>query len=594
MFAVVLVVFCAIGARFVQLQLLRHGKYHGIALDNTTRTVRISATRGTITDAHGAVLATNEPSYSVYVTPQWMGETQTDLFCELMGLKSEACDGFRERLRGFEGRRRTHQIRMFEDINRDQVAALETHARDLSGVDVVLRPRRTYPFASLGGHAIGYMNEVSAQDVTRDAYYRAGDMLGRTGVERAEERLLRGTRGMRQVRVYRRRSPSSELSGGTVWSSLLLNYQSPRAGADLRLTLDMKLMRIMDLAFRSHPAGGAVAVDVNTGRVRALYSKPAYDPNLMGGRLSHGDYKKLTENPFRPLIDRTVYESYFPGSTFKVVTLLAALEAGIVDTKQKYHCPGHLEIGSQRLRCTGVHGDVDLREAIVRSCNVYTWRLAEQLGLDRLRSYADRLGFGSRTGIGINSESKGFLATKKWYEERFGQFRIGFTLNASIGQGNTRSTLLQLAMAYAAIANGGYLLEPRLVDMVTEKDGTILRTAAKQLRRRIHMDPAHLGALRAGLVGVVYDRNGTAFDSRIERGVTFAGKTGTAQVSRQNRGTEREEFLSRDHAWFAGYAPAEQPEIALVVLVEHGGAGGKRAAPIASRIFKEYFSDEAQ
>ena len=311
----------------------------------------------------------------------------------------------------------------------------------------------------------------------------------------------------------------------------------------------------------------------------------------MSQGLSHDAYRKLTSDPFRPLIDRTVYESYFPGSTFKLVTILAALEAGIMKPHDHVHCPGYLEIGSQRLRCTGVHRKVNLKEAIVRSCNVYTWKLAESLGLDRLRAYARRLAFGARTGIGINSEASGFLATKKWYEERFGQFRIGFTLNASIGQGNTRTTLLQLAVAYAAIANGGTVLAPRLIERVTKRSGALIRETTTQVRSTIDIDPKHLNAVQDGLLGVVYDHNGTAYDARIEHGPRFAGKTGTAQVARRVAGADQPDFLNRDHAWFAGYAPAEDPQFALVVLVEHGGAGGKRAAPIASAIIRDYLSE---
>ena len=258
----------------------------------------------------------------------------------------------------------------------------------------------------------------------------------------------------------------------------------------------------------------------------------------------------------------------------------------------RVECHGFHEVGNRRFRCSAVHGDVDLRSALVQSCNVYIWKLAEQLGIDQLNRVARNFGFGARTGVGINSEAPGFLATRDWYENSGRRFMVGFTMNTAIGQGNTRVTLLQLAMAYAAIANGGTLYVPQLVERVESPGGQVIEAFEPQVRREVDVPPEHFASVLDGLYGVVNDPSGTAYDARIDGGVPVAGKTGTAQVQRRRTPSgeddERAWYFNRSHAWFAGFAPAGNPEIAVVVMVEHGGAGGRHAAPIAMQIFEDY------
>jgi penicillin-binding protein 2 len=354
----------------------------------------------------------------------------------------------------------------------------------------------------------------------------------------------------------------------------------------------MDLMRRVERAFRGHPTGAAVVVDVRNGQVRALFSKPAYDLNEMSGRLSVERAEDIEGNPFRPLIDKSIYESYFPGSTFKPISALAAMQDDILSTTDRFDCPGYYELGRRRFRCDHVHGETDLRKAIVQSCNVYFYRLAEQVGLDRLARFSRDFGLGEVSGIGINTEAAGFVPTRDWYKKRHGdQYRLGFTLNAAIGQGNTRLTLLQLALSYAAIANGGTLFAPQLVQAVEAPNGSVIEEFPPRVRRRVAVDPEPLAFVIDAMFGVVNDPNGTAHDSRITGGVPVAGKTGTAQVAKRKlqpgEDPKRAWFYRRSHAWFAGFAPADAPELAAVVLVEHGGSGGKYAAPIAMRILQE-------
>jgi penicillin-binding protein 2 len=369
--------------------------------------------------------------------------------------------------------------------------------------------------------------------------------------------------------------------------------REPNPGRDLKLTLDMDLMRVVERAFRGHPSGAAVVVDVRTGRVRALFSKPAYDLNEMSGRLTPERAAELANSPFRPLIDKTVYETYFPGSTFKPVSALAALQDGLLTPASHFDCPGFYDLGKRRFRCSHSHGEnIDMRKALIRSCNVYFYHLAEEVGIDRIANLSHDFGLGAVTGIGINTEAQGFVPTREWYMKQHGnQYHIGFTLNAAIGQGNTRVTLIQLAMAYAAIANGGTLYVPQLVQAVEAPDGSTIEEFPPRVRRRVSVDPVHLTYVIDGMFGAVNDPNGTAYDARIEGGVPVAGKTGTAQVSLGRLpgsvDVQNAWYYRRSHAWFAGFAPADDPELAIVVLVEHGGQGGKYSAPIAIRILQE-------
>ena len=591
----VALVFGALIVRIAQVQLFQRDRWSGIAQDNITKTLELRATRGVMRDVTGRVVASSRPSYDVHATPRLLRIPEdVDGIASLMGLSGEEKASLTRRLTDLPENRRTHQLELYSDISREQLAALETHLGELPALDIVTVPLRDYPYATLGAHLIGYLNEVNETDLTNASdpgIYRPGDRIGRSGLERRYENLLRGARGFRRLVVDAR---GRALEGTRPQSLEVDMLKKPVPGHDLQLTIDMQLMEAFDRAFRQHPSGAAVVVDIHTGAVRALYSKPVYDPNEMSSGLSTKRYEELTADPFRPLIDKTIYETYFPGSTFKIITALAALEDSVVDPMQRVECMGSIKIGRQKFRCTHRHEWVDLYESIVQSCNVYFWQLAEEVGLERINRYAEAFGFAERSGIGVNSEAKGFLATRDWYKEHYGAFRPGYTLNTAIGQGNTRVTVLQLAMAYAAIANGGTLYVPQVVQNVKAPDGSLSETFQPQVRREVGVSPEHLELLRRALTDVVNDETGTAYRARTREGPLIAGKTGTAQVvSRKSRSGESSSawYLDRSHGWFAGFAPADDPQVAFAVLVEHGGYGGASAAPIASMVMQEYLSE---
>jgi penicillin-binding protein 2 len=593
----VVFVFGGIIVRVAQVQLFQQDRWSGIAQQNITKTLELPATRGVIRDLAGRVVASNRPSYDVYATPRLLQPDDLERIASLMSLSPEETEALTTRIAELPESRRTHQIQLFRDIDRDQLAALETHLAELPALDIVTVPLRDYPYATLGAHLIGYLNEVNAEDIERapdSGVYRAGDRIGRNGLEKVYEPLLKGSRGFRRVVVDAR---GRALPGAEPDSLDVEMLRKPIPGHDIQLTLDMQMMEAFDRAFRVHPSGAAVVIDIHTGAVRALYSKPVYDPNEMSSGLSTRRYAELTSDPFRPLIDKTIYETYFPGSTFKVFTALAALEDAVVDPGQRVECTGFIKIGRQKFRCNKRHEWVDLYDSLVQSCNVYFWELAEEVGLERINRFAEAFGFAERSGIGVNSEAKGFLASREWYAEHYGAFRIGYTLNTAIGQGNTRVTVLQLALAYAALANGGTLYTPQVVQNVRAPDGSLSETFQPRVRRHVGVEPQHLDMVRRALVEVVQSEDGTAFKARNQDGVRVAGKTGTAQVvSRKSRSEESSSawYLDRSHGWFAGFAPADDPQVAFAVLVEHGGSGGASAAPIATSVMQEYLGESEE
>ncbi|MCC6557642.1 MAG: penicillin-binding protein 2 [Polyangiaceae bacterium] len=593
------VAFLGLIARLFYLQIIEADENKAIARENIVRRVTLATTRGIIRDRSGKVLAASRPSYNIYVVPRRldMATTWPKLVDYLgVGVDERArLEALITAIRADDGPRKNQQILLKEDLSRDAVATLATHDAELPGVDVVPVPVRYYPFDEIGSHLLGYMAEVDAERLAtlRSEGYVEGDRIGVTGIERAWESYLRGTRGWEKVLVDAkgRRRPGGE---GIIEEPRRVD---PIPGRDLRLTIDADLQKAIEKAMRGELAGGVALIDVRTGRIVGLYSKPGYDPNALSGgsgkQVIRDAFRRLYTDPLKPALDKTISGAYPPGSTFKPFTALAALEKGLIDPRQISQCRGALTFGKRTFRCTHVHGAVAMQQAIAESCNVYFYRLAAEygVGMDLIAEMGQRFGLGARTGLGINAEATGRMPTRAWMTLRNkGQFRLGFGLNAAIGQGATTATVLQLALAYAALANGGTLYPPQIVRAVETSAGTVVQEFTPRVRRQIDLRPENLSLVQRALVAGVNEEGGTAFRARLA-GVEMAGKTGTAQVShRLARGAEAERvwYFNREHAWFAGYAPTRSPEVAIVVLVEHGGAGGKHAAPVAFEGVRAY------
>jgi penicillin-binding protein 2 len=552
-----------------------------------------------IRDANGKVLAANRPAYNVHVVPEQIDLEETwPRMVQMMGLSPGEAEGLLAKVKKIkeEGGKRAKQATLIKvDVSRDAVAALETHARSLPGVDVTPAPVRYYPYGELGAHMLGYMREVDGELLAQkpEAGYRAGDRLGAVGVERRWESYLRGQRGWRRfIRKSARSENIEELEERYLGDS---RVQEPLPGRDISLTVDIELMRSAERALRGQLAGAVVVVDVRTGRLLAALSKPSFDPNIVSGGSGKGAvqdaFKRYYSDPLKPTLDKTMSAAYPPGSTYKPFSALAGLDEGLIRPDTVVDCRGGYRFGNRFFRCTGVHRRVDLHRAMVRSCNTYFYDLGSQIHIDRLAEMGMKFGFGATTGVGINPEAKGRMPTRGWYTRRYkGAFRGGFSLLAAIGQGATTVNVLQLALSYAALANGGTLYRPQVVRSIETSDGTIVQDFPPRVRRVVELDAARLDLLRKGLQGVIREREGTGHGARIE-GVDLAGKTGTAQVTQVTpRGVDpqRTWYFNRDHAWFAGYAPAQSPEIAIVVLVEHGGGGGKNAVPVAMQVVQDW------
>jgi penicillin-binding protein 2 len=591
--------FLGLIARLFVLQVLEAEENRAIARENIIRRVTLATTRGQILDRNGKVLARSRPAHNVYVVPRRLDMAATwPKVVAFLGIGEDERARLEQKIndiRAAEGTRKDQQILLKEDVSRDIMANLKTHEAELPGVAVVSVPVRYYPNDEIGAHTLGYMAEVDAEKLAllQASGYIEGDRIGITGIERAWESYLRGTRGWEKVLVDAR-GRKRQASDGIIEDP---HKVDPIPGRDLRLTIDIDIVKAMDVAFRGELAGGVVMIDVRTGRILGMYSKPAYDPNALSGgsgkQVIRDAFRRLYLDPLKAALDKTVSGAYPPGSTFKPFTALAALEKGLIDARQFTQCRGALTFGKRTFRCTHVHGGTDLHKAIAESCNVYFYRLAAEfgVGMDVIAEMGQKFGLGSRTGLGVNAEAAGRMPTRAWMTIRNkGQFRLGFGLNAAIGQGATTVTVLQLALAYAALANGGTLFQPQLVGAVETSAGSVIQEFSPRVRRQIDARPENFALVQKALFAGVNETTGTAWRARLPD-VIMAGKTGTAQVSHHVvRGQEAEKvwYFNREHAWFAGYSPAKAPEVAVVALVEHGGAGGKHAAPIAFEVVKAY------
>lgn len=603
----VVALFLTIVGRLVQLQLIEGDAHRAQARRNIVREIRLATRRGVIRDSRGEVLAGNRPSYNVYVVPAILDmETTWPKAAQLMGLS----DGERQEMeqkileiRKKGGRRAEQQTLMKVDVERDVVATLETHEAELRGVELGPVPVRYYPHGEIEAHLIGYMREVDRESlaVLESRGYRSGDRLGAIGVERRWESYLRGRRGWKKVLHGLRRSQEREELESKYLDEP--RRMAPVPGRDVSLTVDIALSESAERALRGQLAGAVVVVDVRTGRVLTAVSKPSFDPNIVSGGSGKDavrqEFRRLYSSPLKPTLDKTMSAAYPPGSTFKPFTALAALGEGIVGYHDETDCRGGFEYGKRYFRCTGVHRRVDLHEAIVRSCNTYFYTLGADPGMhiDRLAQVGMAFGLGMKTGLGLNPEARGRMPTRSWYTRRYkGAFRGGFTLLAAIGQGASTVTVLQLTLAYAALANGGTLYQPQVVRSIETSDGTIVQEFPPRVRRVVDVDQDALRHIKRALEGVVTEKGGTAHDAALP-GVDMAGKTGTAQTSHVTpRGVDPDKgwYFNRDHAWFAGYAPATAPEIAIVVLIEHGGGGGKNAVPVATRVVRDWQKRKAE
>jgi len=595
--------FGVFGVRLFQLQILEGADLRNRSLRNSVRTVRLEAPRGEVVDREGRVLATTRPAFRVQMMPNELLSAETvepAMVYAALGQLLERPPAELASLVGRpSGRRRFQPVVLDPDLGREALASVEAHRYALPGVLTDIRPRRDYVGHELAAHLLGSIGEIEPSQLEEERFagYRPGEIVGRVGLEAQLETHLRGRAGGRNVVV--------DVSGREVE---VLDEVEPVPGGRAVLTLDLDLQRVAEEAFRSEDPeqpdhmGALVALDPRNGDVLALVSRPGYDPNVFAGGVDTATWAQLTRDPWEPLLNRAISGAYPPGSTYKAFVAAAGLTDGHVDSDTVVFCPGYYRLGTRVYRCwkRAGHGPVSLREALRDSCDVYFYELGIKLGIERLAHFARAFGLGSTTGIRMQGEKAGLVPTPEWKQRVKKEPWIqGETVSVSIGQGANLVTPLQLAVAYAAIANGGELLQPRLVLRRETWDGRVLEETPVVKRGRVDVSPEVLREVVEGLTAVVMDRKGTGGRARVP-GVSVAGKTGTTQVVslRVLRDYENDEDIPvryRDHALFAAFAPVEAPEIAVAVVLAHaGGGGGRMAAPIAQRVLARYFEKRQQ
>ena len=576
-----------LAGRLYQLQVVESERYQVLADENRINMQLLQPARGRIFDRFGQVLAENRLNYRLVVVPE--AALNLDKALDEIAALVPIEDHDRERvLREARRKQRFVPITVRENLTWDEVSQIEVNAPDLPGVMIDVGSRRLYAFGRDTVHIVGYVGAVNESDLERtdDPLLTLPDFrIGKNGAEKVLEGSLRGEAGSRQVEVNAYGRVIRELSRRT-----------GRPGDDHMLTIDLGLQQYVAARF-GEESGSAVVLDVHSGEILALASMPNYDPNLFTSGISQRQWRELIGHPRFPLSNKSIAGQYSPGSTFKMIVALAALESGEVSPYQRFYCDGSIKLGKRRFRCWRRygHGHVAMVQGLMESCDVYFYEVAKRVGIDRIAAMSERFGFGRKLDIELPGEKPGLVPTREWKRAMIGEpWQGGETLVVGIGQGYLLTTPLQLAVMVARIANGGIAVEPRLLAEVIRDGQPVPRES--ETFNPMGLSPAHLDIVRKGMNFVVNEPKGTAYQARIEEpALAMAGKTGSVQVRRISEREHRTGVIKnedrpwkeRDHALFVAYAPLERPRYGVAVVVEHGGSGGSVAAPIARDILRE-------
>ena len=577
--------FGGLAARMYYLQVLEADRYHMLAEENRINLRLVPPLRGRILDRFGTLLATNRKNYRAVIVREQTPDVAQTLEA-LRGILHLSEEDVERILRETRRKRAFVPVILRENLSWREVSRVEINAPELPGISIEAGNTRSYPHGSNMTHILGYVSAVAEKDLTGDPLLELpGFRIGKQGIERKYDMSLRGGAGRSHVEVN---------ALGRVIREVERTEGTP--GQDLVLSLDAGLQNFAHQRLIGELSAAAVVMDVWNGDVLALASVPGYDPNPFNHGISSKDWQDLVKNPYTPLTNKAIAGQYAPGSTFKMVVALAALEAGI-SPKRKYFCQGVVRLGNARFHCWKKqgHGHMNMHLGIKHSCDVYFYELAKEVGIDRIAAMAKRFGLGAATGIDLPGERAGAIPTKDWKMAVIGErWQRGETLVAAIGQGFVLATPLQLALMTARIANGGRAVQPRLLRgrLAPAEDPSALPPELPSLG----IPDSHMAIIHEAMNAVTNELYGTAYRSRIqEEGMEMAGKTGTSQVRRitlaeRRAGVTKNEDLPwkrRDHALFVSFAPVAAPRYACAVVVEHGGGGSKAAAPIAHDILLE-------
>ena len=581
--------FALLFARLIYLQVIQGEELRRLSENNCIRLQSISPSRGLIYDRKGALLVDNRPAFDLSIVVK-DAKPLSETVGKLANYIQVPADELMDKIRKGRGAPSYKPIVLERDISREILAAVEVHRYDLPGVVVDVKPRRHYIHGQTAAHLLGYLAEINEAELESGKFpgYKGGESVGKCGVERSFESFLRGKAGGRQVEV--------DATGRVVRE---LEKVEARPGHNLYLTIDLALQKKAEILLEGN-AGTVVAMDPFSGHILALASSPSFDLNLFVKGIAHDQWQLLRDNPRRPMENKATQAQYPPASTYKIVTAMAAIEEGIIDENSTYFCPGRYKLGDRVFRCwrRGGHGKINVVDAIAQSCDVFFYQAGLKLGVDRLAHYAKACGLGNRTGIDLGHEADGLIPTAAWKKRRTGvRWQRGETLSIAIGQGYNLVTPLQMARFMAAIANGGTLKKPLVIDKIVSAEGKTVYVGKAQNQGQLPISAKTLNLIRKGMWEVVNGRRGTARIARLED-VEIGGKTGTAQVfTRRNNDANKEEDLAdhlKSHAWFVSYAPMDAPRIAVAVMVEHGEHGSSAASPIARDLIREHLTPKSQ
>ncbi|MGE0652303.1 MAG: penicillin-binding protein 2 [Alphaproteobacteria bacterium] len=589
------VLFSTLAARMYYLQVVESERYQTLAEDNRINLRLLAPLRGRILDRNGVEIATNQQNYRLIIVTERSPDVAATL--DRLAQMIDLPEGDRRRiLREARRQRGFVPVTVRENLEWEEVARVEYNAPDLPGVHIEVGQTRFYPYDQRTAHLIGYVGAVNARELTGDPLLEMPSFrIGKNGVEKIYDLRLRGRAGRSEVEVNAIGRVIRELS-----------RREGQPGDDVRLSIDMEIQSAAYKALGDQ-SGAAVVLDVNSGEVLALASTPAFDPNAFNRGISQDYWQELMQNERAPLANKAVAGQYAPGSTFKLVVALAALESGLVTPDYTTYCIGHVRLGNVRFHCWKKHGHgrLDMEGAIQHSCDVYFYDIARKIGVDRIADMARRMGLGHVSGLDLPGEKAGVTPTRDWKLAILGTpWQLGETLITGIGQGFVLTTPLQLAVMTARIANGERAVIPRLTrnepapsQLASADDIAAIDLApGPDSFKPLGVAPQHLDVVRRGMYAVSNNPRGTAYRARIaDKGWEIAGKTGTAQVRRitlaeRDKGVIKNEDLpwrERDHALFVAYAPAEAPKYAIAVVIEHGGGGSAVAAPIARDVMRE-------
>ena len=572
-----------LGGRLAWLQIVEGQKYKTLAEKNRINIKITPPTRGEIIDRYGVPLAVNRPDFRVLVIPE-QAEDIANVIDNLQNYVNVPDEQVKKTLEQAKKTAGFIPVEIRGNLSREEVARIEVNLPDLPGIITDTGEKRNYPFTEATAHLIGYVGAVTKDDLAKEnipLLQLPGFRIGKSGLEKKLDSVIRGKPGQDQVEV--------NVHGREVRK---LDQIDSQTGSRVTLTIDAELQNFVQQRLSQERSASAVVIDLHTGAVYAMASSPSFDPNSFVDGISIEQYEELLANPAFPLNYKAIKGQYPPGSTFKIITALALLEAGVATSSTTVHCPGYYEYGRDRFHCWkhGGHGWMNVTSALEQSCDTFFYKLCTDLGIDKIAEMSRRFGLGEKTGIEFDDEASGLVPNRDWKKSRMGtSWQPGETIVASIGQGYLLTTPLQLAIMTARVANNGKAVTPHLIGAVNE------RKLSYPEPPPMTIDPYHLQIVQAGLVRVMEGSKGTAAYQQIRtKGMEMAGKTGTSQVKRITRAQRAAGIQNKDlpwkdrhHALFVGYAPISNPRYVCSVVVEHGVSGSGAAAPVCRDILKE-------